>query len=172
MADGGRRPSLAQNESSITDTVPTTISTKASSLFHYHLDTTSRNQSLTKRGYARPMTMCIRWVQGWNFVESRCDNAHWATVFCRRPGDAYMATRFTVECQPNEICIDTGAYSIYGPGGGKAYCVSTENFVDIATAQLTALAYDLPDSGPASKATSAEALMVPRGIDGPPKKAR
>ena len=29
-----------------------------------------------------------------------------------------------VDCQPNEICIDTGAYPIYGPGGGKAYCVS------------------------------------------------
>ena len=57
-------------------------------------------------------------------------------------------------------------------GGGKAYCVSTENFVDIATRQFTALGYDLPNSGPASKAASAEALMVPRGIDGPPRKAR
>ena len=77
-----------------------------------------------------------------------------------------------VDCQPNEIYIDTGAYPIYGPGGGKAYCVSTENFIDIATAQLTALGYDLPDFGPASKATSAEVLMVPRAIDGLPRKAR
>ena len=77
-----------------------------------------------------------------------------------------------MDCQPSEICIDTGAYPIYGPGSGKAYCVSTENFSNIATAQLTALGYNLPDSGPASKATSAEALMVPRAIDGPPRKAR
>ena len=103
---------------------------------------------------------------------SRCANAQFATVVCRHPEYAYMEIGLFVDCQPNEICINTGAYPIYGQGGGKAYCVSTENFIDIATAQLTALGYDLPGSSPASKATSAEALIVPRAIDGPPRKAR
>lgn len=66
------------------------------------------------------------------------------------------------------MCIDRISP---GHGGVRAFCVSLQNFVEVAEGQLAELGHRIPRNGIASQPVAAEALLVEK-VGGASMKAR
>ena len=99
-------------------------------LRHYQLDL---SPSKSRREISRLVNDCPR---GWQFLRSYCEffGPPSETVSCCRKGR--RGQYFRASCAENEICVN---HVVHFPSYGitdKPYCVSHNNFVNIAISQL------------------------------------
>lgn len=113
-------------------------------VFHHHMNLTASHENLQKRFRPRQMTHCGPYPGTLRFGSSYCDHhrgpRHY-TVACSQNIDGNEAIVFHEgSCLPTEICVDNRLNADLQ----AAYCVSHENFVQIALTSSDFSSHILP----------------------------